>query len=427
MSIDIFVNVIINLMNKKIVKNSVLLVGGQIVGRTIGFLYFIFLARQLSVENFGIYAWVLGFIYNFLPIADFGLQRYTLKHIPRQPQKTNYYFRHLLTFKVILGVFTTILAICSGLLLGLKGTKLISLLIFSSVFLLHNIFHIIVFFQNAQERVLTGIVANIAFSSLGAILGVLAIQLKLSVVWLFIAYLSALSIAVLGLIIKAKKVNLPFKLAFDIDFTKKVFSECWVFAVLVIMANFYLRIPLMITGWLLGDYWSGIYGSVSKFIEAGVLIPQAILIAAAPTFSRLLITNKKKLKKIYAKLNLTVFLLALPVAFIFNFSGKIFIGLVYGEKYFSAVPTLRILGLLMPILFINWLAGNIIENSTRLKKFIPWAAGKFLFVFILSLILIKQMGIIGGGWALLAGEFLGLMINLVFVGKILAVSNSRDK
>jgi len=406
-------------MNKKIVKNSVLLVGGQIIGRTIGFSYFIFLARQLTVENFGIYAWVLGFIYNFMPIADFGLQRYTLKHIPRQPQKINYYFRHLLTFKIALGILTTILTVCAGLLLGLKGTKLISLLVFSSVFLPQNIFHIIVFFQNAREKVLTGVIANIAFSSLGAILGILTIQLELGVVWLFITYLGALFISVIGLIVKAKKVNLPFKPAFDINFTKKVFSECWAFAVLVIMANFYLRIPLMITGRLLGDYWSGIYGSVSKFIEAGVLIPQAILIAAAPTFSRLLITNKKKLQKIYTKLNLIVFLLALPVAFIFNFFGKAFIGLVYGEKYFSAVPTLKILGLLMPILFINWLASNIIENSTRLRKFLPWAAGKFLFVFILSLILIKQMGIIGGGWALLAGEGIGLIINTIFIEKIL--------
>ena len=43
----------------------------------------------------------------------------------------------------------------------------------------------------------------------------------------------------------------------------------------------------------------------------------------------------------------------------------------------------------------------------------------FVFVFILSLILIKQIGIIGGGWALLAGEGIGLIINTIFIEKIL--------
>ncbi|MDD5638515.1 MAG: oligosaccharide flippase family protein, partial [Candidatus Pacebacteria bacterium] len=70
-------------MEKKIAKNGFYLVLGQVISRLIGFFYFIFLARALSVENFGIYAWVLGFVYNFLPVADFGIERYILKNLPR--------------------------------------------------------------------------------------------------------------------------------------------------------------------------------------------------------------------------------------------------------------------------------------------------------------------------------------------------------
>ena len=80
-------------MSQKIVKNSLVLVIGQLISRAIGFLYFIFLARILGVAHFGIYAWVLGFVYNFLPVADFGLERYILKYIPRNRNKTNFYLK----------------------------------------------------------------------------------------------------------------------------------------------------------------------------------------------------------------------------------------------------------------------------------------------------------------------------------------------
>jgi len=75
-------------MNKKIIfKNTAWMSVGQFVGRGIGFLYYIFLARYLSVSQFGVWNWVLGLGYNFYPLADFGIQRYILKHLPRNPDK----------------------------------------------------------------------------------------------------------------------------------------------------------------------------------------------------------------------------------------------------------------------------------------------------------------------------------------------------
>ena len=67
--------------SKKVIKNSLWLTVSQIAGRVIGFLYFLFLARYFSVENFGILSWVLGFGYNFYPLADLGIQNYVLKHL----------------------------------------------------------------------------------------------------------------------------------------------------------------------------------------------------------------------------------------------------------------------------------------------------------------------------------------------------------
>jgi O-antigen/teichoic acid export membrane protein len=406
-------------MDKRIAKNSFYLVLSQIAARTIGFIYFIFLARSLTVENFGIYAWVLGFVYNFLPVADFGIERYILKNLPRHLDQAKDYFRSLLGLKLVLGGLTLVLVISLGLIIGLSEEKLISLLIFSTVFLPYNIFHLIISFQNAREEVITGAIGNLLFSLLGALLGAGVIFLKLGVAWLFVAYLLSLFINVLGLTVRAQKVGLSLKPRLKKETIKKVWQECRFFAVLVIMSNFYLRIPLIAIGRIMGDYWSGIYGSVSKFLEAGILIPQAISLAVAPTFSRLLIQNKDKLKKLYYKTGLGVVGLSLVPLALFLLAGNWFINLIYGERYLPAIPALKILALSLPLFFFNYLAANVIENSKEVKKFIPWAASHFLLVFLLAIILPGKWGIIGGAASLLIGEIVRLILNQKFINNIL--------
>lgn len=407
-------------MEKKIAKNGFYLLLGQIIGRAIGFFYFIFLARTLSVENFGIYAWVLGFVYNFLPVADLGIERYILKNLPRHLDKTQEYFRHLLGLKVVLAFLTSFLVIALGFLMGLSGEKLISLIVFSLLFFPQNIFHLIVSFQNAREEVLTGVAANIFFSLAGALLGAAAVRRGLAVPWLFVSYLAALLLTVFGLMARAKKLALPLKPKFEKKTALLVWRECRFFALLVIMGTFYLRIPLITIGQTMGDYWAGIYGSVSKFLEAGVLIPQAISLALAPTFSRLLLTDKKKLGKIYLRAGgLAIALGLIPLVF-FLFGGNFFINLVYGERYLPAAPSLKILGLVFPLLFFNYLAANIIENSSRVKQFLPWAVGHFVVVFLLAIILSQKFGILGGAASLLLGEILRFFLNQRFVVSILA-------
>jgi len=406
-------------MEKKIARNGFYLIVSQVIGRTIGFAYFIFLARSLTVENFGIYVWVLGFVYNFLPVADLGIERYILKNLPRHLDQVEDYFRDLLGLKIALAGITFLLTIALGLILGLTGEKLVSLLIFSLTFLPSNIIHLVTSFQNAREEVGTGIAANLFFSALGALIGIGAVLLGFGVAWLFIAYLAAQAITTLGILIRAQKLNLPLKPRFSKKAVRLVWQECRFFAILVILGNFYLRIPLITIGQTRGDYWAGIYGSVSKFLEAGVLIPQAVSLAVAPTFSRLLIQNKKKLTKIYYQISLGVVGLSLFPLIIFFFWGNPFISLVYGDRYLPAVPALKILGLVLPLLFFNFLAANIIENSTKVKKFTPWAIGHFVLVFLLAVVFSSRWGVTGAAASLLVGEGLRLVLNQRFINKIL--------
>ena len=71
------------------------------------------------------------------------------------------------------------------------------------------------------------------------------------------------------------------------------------------------------------------------------------------------------------------------------------------------------------LFFINALPGNIIQNSDRFKKFLPWSVFNFLIKLVLCLILIPRFSIIGAAWAVVGGEVAGVLINNLFVWRIL--------
>ena len=84
----------------KIAKNTFFLSTAQMAGRIIGFFYFLLLARFLGVATFGIYNFTIAFVYNFIPVADFGIERLVLRDISRDRDKTAYYLSRLLPLRV---------------------------------------------------------------------------------------------------------------------------------------------------------------------------------------------------------------------------------------------------------------------------------------------------------------------------------------
>lgn len=408
---------------KKVAKNSIWLSGGQFIGRIIGFLYFIFLARNLPVGDFGIYSWVLGLSYNFYPLADFGIQRYILKHLSRDLSQSKKFLSKLLPLRAILAVGSIFLSSILALILG-SPTKAGFVALFGLSLLPFNLIYLYAAIKNAAEKMQVYSIATIITTLAYSLIGVGMIKLGLKLPWLFMAYFLGNTIVLIGLLIQSKKLSLDTKWVWDPKFYKKVLNESWAFALLQVIAVFYLRISLVLVGSLLDDYSAGIYGTASKFIEAGILLPQSIAIAFFPSFSKIYSENKQRLKRIYFKTLPLLALIGLVTAAAMWLIGPYLIPLVFGPEYQPAVPVFQLMGVLMFFFFINSLAGNIIQNSPKVKNFLPFRLINFLVALIAGLILIPKHGVIGGVWAMIIGEIYGMLINNFYVLKIL---NGQDQ
>ena len=406
-------------MIAKIATNTLFLSFSQIGARFLGFLYFIFLARYLGVATFGVYNFTIAFIYNFVPLADFGLERLILRDLSRDLRKTNDYLARLIPLKTILSLVAYFMALGLALILGQSFKQIIYLAIFGLFIFPYNFNSLLSTIQNAREKMKYFSLVIIFGQLFTVIIGTIFIFFHLSLYLIFLAPFLGNMLISLILIAQSSKWNLKLAWKFDKKFCQEILSQSWAFAVILILAVVYLRISLILVGMFKGDYYVGLYSSVFKFVEALILVPQSLALALFPLTSRLFIDDKKKLQELYLKTLTILFLIALPVATIFIIFPDLIISLAYGSSYLPVVPVLTILGVSLIFFFLNSLPGNIIQNSQEYKKFIPWAILNLAITLVAGLFLIPRFSIIGAAWTVLIGETCGFFINNLFVWKIL--------
>lgn len=385
----------------------------------IGLFYTIFLARFLGVENFGIYTFSLAFIYNFIPAVDFGIERLVLRDIPRSPEKTNFYLSRLLPLRFLLWLGTYVILLVLGFILGRPQQEIFYLAILGLGLLPYSFVYLMASFKNAFEKMEYMALANFSILGLTAAVGVLFVAAKLSLGWIMLAYVLGNLLVALFFFSRLSKWKLSFGWTIDRKFWQEILAQSWVFALLTILSVFYLRTSVLLVGLMKGAYLTGIYGSAFKFIESIIFIPQALALALFPLSSRLFLEDKEKLKSVYKKTLVVLFLFSLPFALVLIFFSKFLIGLPYGQSYAEAIPVLSVLGLALILFFLNALPGNVILNSTKVKQFLPVVFLYFLIEIGLCLILIPRYSVLGAAWAVVGGEAFGLIVNNLFVWRIL--------
>lgn len=406
-------------MFKKVAKNALFLSSSQVFSRLIGLAYFMLLARFLTVEKFGVYAFTLSFVYNFIPVADFGIERLVLRDISREPEKTSFYLARLLPLRIVLATAAYSLILLSGLILGQPMSQIIYLAIFGLALFPYNLTFLLSSFLNAKEKMKYTAMVNLVLICLTVLFGIIFVYFKLGLEIILFSYPLAnliLAIILLGI---GRKLGMSLGWNIDWEFWKTCLKESWVFATLTIIAVFYLRISIVAVNLLKGSVATGLYGTSFKFIEGLILIPQSLSLALFPVCARLSKVDLPKLRKVYFRGVLILFLLSLPIALSFSFFAKIIITVPYGAKYLSASPTLPVLGLAAILFFVNALAGNIIQNSEKVKMFISLFFLNFVFEIILCLSLIPRWGIVGAAWSVVGGEVFALVINNLLVFNIL--------
>lgn len=402
---------------RRITANFLSLISSQIISRAIQLVIFVYLARFLGKESFGVFNFGLAFAFLFVIIADFGLSTLITREISRDKKSASKYLSNSITIKLLLSVIAFVSAY---LFLNLAGyseeVKTIAYIMLSFILLqsfteLHYaIFrafermHYDAFIKILRALTLIGMI----FYLIGNGYGLLAISLA------FLAT-EIIVLATSFFITYTRFIKISFE--FDYGFSKTLLKKSSLFCLSLVFSSLYMYIDIVMLSKMRSTAEVGIYSAAANIVIALIFIPLMYGNSIYPVLSRFYINSKKSLKIAYEKSFKYMLIIGLPVAAgIWILSDKI-ISLLYGKEYASSAIVLTILSGYLFLKFINPVTGFALMsiNKQRSRLFAQGSAA--IINIILNFILIPLYGFVGAAIATLLTEIVFFIIYTSFIIK----------
>jgi O-antigen/teichoic acid export membrane protein len=300
----------------EVARSSVIYLGSQLAARAINFVFFIMLARNLPVSDFGIFSLAITIVVLLDIVIDLGFSRYAMREVSKQPDKSGWYISVLLPFKLAAATFVyVVLAIIAlswsdpnengtiFLVASLAIFFTAPSMVFENILQAHQKFSLISF-------------AHLALSVTQIVIGFLVLFFggsTLAIALIFgVSNLLYCMIMVRGIIrLQISKVH-PRRLKSVISLLKPAFP--YLCSTLIIMLA--LRGEFLILGHFGSSEDLAIYGMGTKIIEATLLLPIVFGAVLAPRFAIAHSRSTEVLTTLYRSSVEVLLLISVPCAVI---------------------------------------------------------------------------------------------------------------
>lgn len=402
---------------RNILKQTSVLFLAQALTRIIGFFYTIFLARSLGVLDFGVYSVGLAYFSIISSISDFGFNRFLIREIAREKDKSWEIIWSVLTLRLtIVSVFFAIFAI--GIYLLDQDKTRVSIILLSTLSVL----------PQAIALTFDGIFVALQKLQFSAIA---AITLSLSTTFFGIYLISqgfgaigAVNALILGQVFYAAVLSIflykhhGFSLSsVTEEIIKKALIGSLPYGILAILGLLYFRIDTILLSYLRGNFETGIYAAGYKFLEALVFIPNALAFALFPVLAKLHEENPLKIKALLYKSTKIMFILGLFITVLyFLFLPEII--KIFLPKFLPSIDVIKILSIAIPFMFIHIPASSVLISSEKyLKQVILFSLVPLTFNIVTNLIFVPLFGLFAASWITVASDILSVVLLFIFIHK----------
>lgn len=229
-------------------------------------------------------------------------------------------------------------------------------------------------------------------------------------------------------IILAYRVFPQLKIAFGRP-ASEILKKLWGYSFYVFLIHMSVQVAYYSDNLVVGAFLSP--AAVTVYAIGGMLISYArtIITSMTATFTPLAssyeaVGNYDNLRRLVIHGTRAALVVALPIEAALFFRGQTFIHLWMGEQYAEQSGTvMRIL--LLSVLFAsaNTTSVGIVFGMAKHKRIAFWALGEAASNLILSIILVRRMGIYGVAWgSAIPSVFCELVLWPAYVSKLLSMS-----
>jgi O-antigen/teichoic acid export membrane protein len=390
--------------------------------------------NTVGAEEYGFYFAVFNFSFLFYILLDFGITSFNNKNIAQNTQLLRKHLSYILSLKILL-FFVYIVFTLGGAFFIQYSRDQIVLLVFLGVnqflvsfilYLRSNLGGLHLFktdsFISILDRSLMIVIC--ALLLWGNLLNDFKIQ--------YFVYAQTASLfvtALISLIIVFNKAQSRFlQLNWNLTFFRMILHQSFPFAILVLLMTFYNRIDSVMLERLLGEsgaWYSGIYASAYRLLDASNMIAYLFAVLLLPIFARML-KHKESVEELI-KLSYTILITpAIIIAFASFFYADEIMRMLYSlhEGETLAMYNYRIhhSSMVFGLLMVSFCAiSTMYIFSTLLTangnlKYLNWVAlaGMAINIF-LNFLLIPQYKAFGSACATLVTQFTIASIQVIMV------------
>lgn len=398
-------------------KNVSYLTIGNIVSQAIGLIGFIYIARLLGPNDYGIYVMVGAFVGMFSLLTFTGLNKVILREGSKDLDQMGEYLEKTSGIKNLFA-FIAILVCIIGSFFTPYSMQLRLYIALFSFYLLYTSFNGFfgIIYQAAEKmqyNAVLSILNRITFVSLS----ITFLYLGFGLLTLFmIALFSNFFTLLINFKLTKKFVN--FKFWNRIEWDKYLLKPALIFSIFAFTGFLATRIDLVMISLLRPLEDVGIYGVAYRITESGLMIRGVTATAFFPifvkTFHKRIVSWKRLLKYAFA-MGLGI----LAIAAVVSFYSEQIITLLFGEEYFESGRILAVLVFYLAITFFSIPFTNALQathNEGLLLK-ICWIAPSLNIG--LNYLFLMRFGLIGIAYSTLVVRFASTALVFTITYKVL--------
>jgi O-antigen/teichoic acid export membrane protein len=384
-------------------RNILRLSVGDFLAKSLYFVAFVYLARKLGVESYGVLEFANATIMYFLFLADGGLELWGTREVARGAE-----MRQLVTQIVVLRLLLAILAFMVLLTIlpvfpnypALRPTLLLfGLSLFVQAANLKWTF----MGQEQLSRVALGlIVAQVLFAL--TVFGF--VRSPRAILWVPLFKLFgdvAMSAYFLYFFIGAHgnpQLNFTFRGVRGI--LRPALTMGAAHGIAIASYNF----DSVLLGFMKGSAAVGLYNAAYKPVTAILAMPVTYFIGLFPALSRSYTRNNAEFREIVVRSLRLMTMLAVPIGVGGIFLAEPIINFLFGSAYIHSVPALQILSWSAVLVMLRGTYRQSLNAAGQQHLDLRCAGTAFAINVILNLLLIPRFGIIGAATATVISELI---------------------
>jgi len=399
---------------RRIAKNTIVMLAGDIAGKVLTFIFLIYTARYLQAEGFGILSFALAFTGMFGIFSDIGFYELIVREVARDKKLVNKYVVNiaalkLITLLVMYGLMCITINVMKYPIQTVMVVYLVGLSIVIDAFTL--IFNAVFQAFEKMEYISFGKILKNSLLLLGVFLIVSKGWGLISFAWLYL--IASLTLSVCSIAIARRFVKLGLKI--EVKFWRWLIKEGATFWAAGVFGVLLDKIDKVMLSVMVGDIAVGLYSAAFGLVFTLNFIPIAFIASIFPITSRLYISSKESLKFAFERSFKYLLIIGVLVGLLVTILSDKLILLIYGEEYILSADALRILIWSEVLLFVNMVFSNLFKSTNR-QIVITYALSMATVLnIVMNWALIPRYSFIGASFATVIARFFIFLLFFILV------------